>query len=329
MADEEVAEITGNEEAGEMAANYDAEFWGVGKEEEPAEAVMEAGKDSEIDRAQQTTEDEVAAAEESAQLPEKYRGKSTAEIARMHQNLERFLGIPAAERQLAMQQAGIIADAEALVTGDETKNLVIDDAAVTRQQPIAQQRYGEIMQREKARLEALGYENSKVAQELQQQQESFSAAAWSYAQQQDSYLQSAIQQGIQSALGELLPIITPAIGDKLYADDVASYFQSVPVHGVTADEVTTEISRAGINPLEWRKADNTVKAAFIDRATKEIFYAKSLRNQTATAAASSVKAPAQTAPASVTGSGSSIKLSNNRLSQAFAGYLDPADLHDL
>lgn len=313
---EEVQPITVDEDA-TAAANYDAEFWGVQEEEAVTEVPDE-----------EATVEEGALQEEAAsvpdeELPEKFRGKSAAEIASMYQHLEHFLGIPADARQNALQQAGIIESAESAATAEVPE---VDETTQNRQQPIAKQRFSEMVQQEKTRLEALGYDAEKVTAELQSKREQLSAGAWSYAAQQDSYLQSAIKQGIQSALGELLPMITPAIGEQLYSADVANYFQSVPVHGVTAEEVTAEISRAGINPLEWRKAESSVKAAFIDRATKEIFYAKSLHSP----AANAVKAPAQVAPVTVkSAAGNAINTVGNRLSQAFAGYLDSADLKDI
>lgn len=322
---EEVQPIMADEAAAEETQSYDANFWGV-KEEEAAESAATEAEETETETEAAKPADEAALPAE--QLPEKFRGKSAAEIASMYQHLERFLGLPAAERQSAMQQVGIIAPADA-APGVGSEAAAIDDSTLTRQQPIAKQRFSEMVQQEKVRLEALGYAADKVTAELESKREQLSASAWSYAEQQDSYLQSAIQQGIQSVLGDLLPMITPAIGDKLYSADVASYFQSVPVHGVTADEVTAEISRAGINPLEWRKADAGVKAAFIDRATKEVFYAKSLRRQAAMAA-QAVKAPAQAAPATVKGGISSmVNPGSSKIAQAFAGYLDPADLKDI
>lgn len=202
-------------------------------------------------------------------LPEKFRGKSVDEIVDMYRNLEADYG---RKGQLLGKYQQRLSQLEA-PEADAPEDDPALQAQAVRCQPAAEAEY--------QRLLALGMPESEDTQ----------TQAWSFAMQQDSYLQQAIAQGVQA---QLLPL-TQAMAPGVFGVDVQTVLHAAPVQGVSADELVAQISQAGIPAHEWATADPRQKSAFIVAAAKQLAYDKLASGQLAPTALNPV-APAQPAP---------------------------------
>ena len=219
MADEdEIIEGAESEEVDLTEANTE-EFW-KGTATDDANGDNGAiGEDGEAEEVEGEAEADAPTEEAEPELPEKLRGKTAQEIAAMYQNLERFLGMSKEDRAAADVESG---------TEQATATEVVDAAAMTRQAPIAQARYNELLEMERAKLGMEGYTDAEVAEHLAERRDALSAQAWGHAQQQDSYLQQAIDARVNAVLGNLLPA---EARQQVFANDVNAFFSAVPEIG--------------------------------------------------------------------------------------------------
>ena len=233
-------------------------------------------------------------------VPEKFYGKTVRDLADSYRNLESFLGVPPEAREqmlgagspLPLQGVGspLPPDQEFSGRGSSFemtgRGLPAPDVE-QRVLELAQGHYADAYQLEVAR---------RVADGLMDEGEALPGALEQALQQQ------AIKRGQEDFLRRrdeemLLQPLMAQLAPQAIGRDVSAVLSAAPVHGISPEELTAQISAAGIPVQEWLHADPWQKEQFIGVAARQLAYDKFVRGEVAPPTATP-RAPRQQPPAS-------------------------------
>lgn len=210
-------------------------------------------------------------------IPEKFRGKSKAEIARAYQELERDRGRIANELGELRQRVPAMQEEEAAAV--QARGVPpTDDGAEDAEQ---QARVLALARTEYQHLLSLGFEDT----------EELRMRAIAVAQERDDYTQNLVAQATAQAVKPFQQFMAPTV----ISQDVSGILEISPVQGVEAAELAGMIAQA-VPLAQWQAASVEERAMYVLGQAKQIAYDKFVAQQAAAGSEEKKAPPPQTPP---------------------------------
>lgn len=201
---------------------------------------------------------------DESSIPDKYKGKTTAEIIEMHQNLEHYLGVPADKRLEKMRQDGIVDYTDVEDIDVDESNLPDVDKMLQSSALSNFQMLNESM-RLGIEFDGDGFALNYDPKDKEQKK------AWDVAVKQ--------AENTVNMMRNVLKPVQTAIGKKGMLNEISQIASGV--EGTDIVEVTKTMG--GIDPDVWKGYDANTKKFLVENQAKVVAYDKSVNKTTAVA----------------------------------------------